>query len=131
MDSHERETELKNTSQPDINELGNEVIRSFIFNGERYHWDFDQDFNSQGWEQYDTSQDAWYFGVWVNKKLLQIQTYAEGDLILVKYPDVEHFNAEIESMNRFYEEGFIAKTIDADGKMTVYRQDRTKFFIKD
>lgn len=130
MDSKERDIELKSNSQREINERGNEVIRNFMFNGDRYRWDFDPDFKSRGWEQYDTSQDAWYFGIWVNKKLLQILTYAEGDLTLVKCPDVEHFNAEIESLNRFYEEGFIAKIIDADGKMTIYRQDRSKFFIK-
>ena len=48
---------------------------------------------------------------------------------MVKCPDVEHFNAEIADMNEFYEEGFVAKTIDADGTLTVYKQDRQKFFI--
>ncbi|GAG53893.1 unnamed protein product [marine sediment metagenome] len=114
----------------EINERGNQVERSF-FPTERYRWDFNRKFTAAGWEQYDTSQDAWYFGVWVNKRLLQIQTYAEGDLTLVKCPDAEHFNAEIKSMNEFYEEGFVAKTIDKDGKMTVYRQDRALFFIKE
>lgn len=114
---------------PEINKRGNEVFRSFINNGERYRWDFDEDFSAQGWEQYDTSQDAWYFGVWINKKLLQVQTYAEGDLDLVKCPDIDHFNAEIANMNKFYEVGFIAKTIDADGQMTIYRQEREKFLI--
>ncbi len=113
----------------EINKRGNTVERHFITNGERYIWDFDDKFNESGWEQYDTSQDAWYFGVWINKKLLQVQTYAEGDLTLIKCPDTEHFNAEIEAMNTFYEEGFIAKTIDKDGKMTTYRQDRSQFLI--
>jgi hypothetical protein len=82
-------------------------------------------------EQYDTNQDACYFGVWVNKKTLQIRTYAEGDITLVTCPDAEHFNAEIKSMNEFYSEGFITKTIDESGEMTVYRQDRNQFFIKE
>ena len=115
--------------ETEFNSRGNEVVRRFILNGERYRWDFDDRFQADGWEQYDTSQDAWYFGVWVNKELLQIQTYAEGDHTLVKCPDVEHFNAEISDMNEFYEEGFVAKTIDADGTLTVYKQDRQKFFI--
>ena len=114
---------------PEINKRGNEVVRSFIINGERYRWDFDKKFTAQGWEQYDTSQDAWYFGVWINKKLLQIQSYAEGDLTLVKCPDIEHFNAEIELMNKVYEEGFVAKTIDDQGQMTIYRQARAEFLI--
>ncbi len=115
----------------EINERGNEVERNFILNGERYRWDFDEKFRKAGWEQYDTSQDAWYFGVWMNKQLLQVLTYAEGDLTLTKCPDAEHFNAEIKAMNEFYGEGFIAKTIDEHGKMTVYRQDRSQFFIEE
>lgn len=114
----------------ELNKQGNEVIREF-FHTERYRWDFDKDFCAQGWEQYDTDQDAWYFGVWVNKKLLQVQSYAEGDLTVVKCPDIEHFNAEIANMNKFYGEGFIAKTIDTKGQMTVYRQDREKFFARE
>ena len=114
----------------EVNARGNQIERSWL-STERYRWDFDQKFTEAGWEQYDTNQDAWYFGVWVNKKLLQIQSYAEGDITLVKCPDVEHFNAEIKAMNEFHGEGFIAKTIDTDGKMTTFRQDRQKFFIEE
>lgn len=114
----------------EINKRGNQVERSWL-QTERYRWDFNEKFVAAGWKQYDTDQDAWYFGVWINKKLLQIQTYAEGDLTLVKCPDIEHFNAEIKSMNEFYGEGFVAKVIDSDGKMTVFRQDRQKFFIQE
>jgi hypothetical protein len=112
----------------ETNSRGNQVERSFLPT-ERYRWDFDEKLTAAGWEQYDTDQDAWYFGVWVNKKTLQIRSYAEGDITLVTCPDVEHFNAEIKSMNEFYGEGFIAKTIDESG-ITVYRQDRNQFFIK-
>ena len=115
---------------PKVNERGNTVLRSFM-STERYRFDFKLCTRGKGWEQYDTSQDAWYFGVWINKKLLQIQTYAEGDITMVTCPDAAHFNAEIKSMNEFYEEGFVAKTIDMDAKMTVYRQDRSKFFIEE
>ena len=115
----------------ETNVRGNQIERSFIMNGERYRWDFDEKFRAAGWEQYDTDQDAWYFGVWINKKLLQTLTYAEGDLTLVKCPDIDHFNAEIEDANKFYGQGFIAKTIDNDGKMTTYVQDREVFFIKE
>ncbi len=112
----------------ETNKRGNQVERSWLPT-ERYRWDFSEKFTSAGWEQYDTDQDAWYFGVWINKKLLQTQSYAEGDITLVKCPDVAHFNAEIKSMNEFYGEGFVAKTIDHDGQRTVYRQDRNEFFI--
>ena len=67
----------------------------------------------------------------MNKKTLQIRTYAEGDITLTTCTDVEHFDAEIKAINEFYGEGFIAKTIDESGQMTVYRQDRNQFFIKE
>lgn len=109
-----------------IDAHGNRVRRTFV-NGEgsmsRYVYD------RLHWEQYDTSQDAWYFGVWANKARLRILTYAEGDVTLVECPDAIAFNLEIESMNRFYGEGFVAKTIDLDGTLTTYRQDRNCFFI--
>jgi hypothetical protein len=109
-----------------LNAHGNRVRRTFVnADGSLSRYVFDR----LHWEQYDTSQDAWYFGVWVNKRKRQTLTYAEGDLTLVECTDAIAFNLEIESMNRFYGEGFIAKTIDLDGTMTVYRQDRRGFFI--
>lgn len=83
---------------------------------------------AEGWMQYDTSQDAWYFGCWVHPGHREILTYAEGDLTLVVCGDALSFNAEIAFMNGFYGEGFAFKTVDQDG-ITVYRQDRRAFFI--
>ena len=120
---------VEETPVIELNARGNQVKRHFLLNAERYRWDFSEKFTNARWEQYDTDQDAWYFGVWINKQLLKMQTYAEGDLTIVTCPDVEHFNAEIQNMNEFYGEGFIAKTIDQDGKMTTFVQDRHKFFI--
>jgi len=105
---------------------GYDVCRSF-FSTERYRWDFDEMFREDGWMQYDTNQDASYFGVWVNPKLLSVFTYAEGDLTLVVCPDAAAYNKKIEEMNEFYTEGYIAKAFDMDGTMTVYIQDRKKF----
>jgi hypothetical protein len=59
----------------------------------------------------------------------QILTFAEGDIPLVECPTVASYNAEIAAMNAFYAEGFIARTIDHDGTTTVYRQDRSTFFL--
>ena len=104
------------------------VYRGF-FPTERYKWDFDEEFRGDGWMQYDTEQDAHYFGMWVNPKLLSMFTYAEGDHTLVVCPDVAAYNEKIKGMNEFYTDGFICKTIDEDGTATVYIQDRDKFFI--
>ena len=109
---------------------------------ERYLFDFDDDFRSDGWLQFDTDQDAWYYGVWVNPKTLRTLTYAEGDVYLAICPDVEHYNAEIKSKCDFHGEGFefiacdmeaaasLLLGSDVKGEATVCRQDRSNFFVK-
>ncbi len=47
---------------PEVNERGNTVFRSF-HSTERYRFDFRLCTKEKGWTQYDTNQDAWYFGV--------------------------------------------------------------------
>ena len=112
-----------------VNERGNTVLREFA-PGDRYLYDFKLCTPAKGWMQYDTDQDAWYFGVWVNKGKREILTYAEGDLSLVTCPSVESFNAEIAHMNAFYGEGRECAVIDAEsGDMTEVRQDRARFSI--
>ena len=112
----------------EINKRGNRIKRTWL-STERYRWDFNEPFRSDGWEQYDTSQDAWYFGVWVNPRKLVTLSYAEGDWTLVVCPDAEHYNAEIADANEFYGEGRIALVIDQAGGATEYRQDRERFLI--
>lgn len=109
-----------------VNERGNRVHTAFL-PAERYLIDFADDFSSAGWEQFDTDQDAAYFGVWVNRRLRSTLTYAEGDWSLVECPDEAHYEAEIRDAIEFYGEGYIALAIDRDGGATEYRQDRSAF----
>lgn len=60
-----------------------EIIRSFQ-PADRYLYDFKVCSMSKGWAQLDTSQDASYFGQWINPTKRQIFCYCEGDLILTK-----------------------------------------------
>ena len=69
---------------------------------ERYTFDFDLCRKELGWIQYDTSQDAHYFGVWVHPGEREIFTYAEGDFCLVRCPTEESYHAELQSMAEFY-----------------------------
>lgn len=46
----------------EVNERGNTIFRSF-HPADRYQFDFNLCSKKKGWKQYDTSQDAWYFGV--------------------------------------------------------------------
>jgi hypothetical protein len=122
------------------NSRGNTVIRRHR-DAERYLFDFDDDFRAADWLSFDTDQDAWYFGVWVNPTQFKTLSYAEGDVTLVLCTDVAHYNAEIEEACRFYGEGFecIATNLEgfqqlllggqvAGAAGTIYRQDRQKFF---
>ena len=126
----------------DTNSRGNTVVRANRQNCERYWFDFDDDFRAAGWLQFDTNQDAWYYGVWVNPQTLRTLTYAEGDVYLAICPDAEHYNAEIKRMCEFHGEGFEFIACDGDaatslllggdakGEATVCRQDRSMFFVK-
>lgn len=106
------------------------VIRSFM-SSDRYCIDFAEDFRAEGWEQFDTDQDASYYGVWVNRTKFLTLSYAEGDWTLVVCKDRDSYNREVARMIEFHGEGFIAKGIDLDppqATVTVYRQDRQAFF---
>ncbi len=113
-----------------FNERGN-IIADASWSGDRYKFDFDLCTHDKGWEQYDTDQDAWYFGSWVHAATRTIVTYAEGDITVVRCLTAESFNAEIASANEFYGAGFIAKAIDENGHCTTLIQDRDQFFIKE
>ncbi len=90
----------------DVN--GNRVLRDedadkeikVTCNGTRYCYDVA--LAPRGWEQYDTDQDAWYFGVWVHVQERKIMTYAEGDRILMICPDDQHLQDELQRMAEFY-----------------------------
>lgn len=134
------EKEFRPVRDVQTNERGNTVVHRQR-DADRYLFDSDDDFRAAGWLQFDTDQDAWYYGVWVNPKLLRTLSYCEGDVYLVICPDAEHYNAEIKAMCEFHGAGFEMIACDTDaaqslllggppqGKATVYRQDRTKFLL--
>ena len=115
--------------QPDAQDADRMVWYGFIAFGDRYYFD-NLLTAADGWMQYDTSQDAWYFGVWVNPKTLQVVTYAEGDVTLEQATSPEAFNRIIDKMNDFYEPAPWAISIDADGSRTDYYQDRSIFKVE-
>ncbi len=114
---------LFNENAPYENERGNLVMRGFR-PGTRYEYD-EKLTKAVGWAQYDTHQDAEYFGVWVSIKELATFTYCEGDITLVICPSKEHLGAELEDAERVYGSpppAFV--TIDNDGTRTEYYDKR-------
>jgi hypothetical protein len=106
------------------NDRGNKVRSSHI-GGDRYQFDFNVCAVKDGWQQYDTHQDAWYFGVWVHIEGRVTVTFAEGDLTVVECPTNDNFKAELRDAAAFYGDpppAFI--TIDNDGSVTNFYDER-------
>ena len=62
----------------------------------RYAMDYQ---GPRGFYQWDTSQDAWYYGTWVNPQSLQILQYAEGDISLVTCNSPEAYKKYLAGMD--------------------------------
>ena len=110
------------------NARGNTVERGSDFGGDRYRYDFKVLTPAKGWQQYDTSQDASYFGVWVNRKKRMTFTLCEGDTILVTCPTQASFEAELADMAKFYgPPPPMAVAIDHAGRRTAYYDESAAF----
>jgi hypothetical protein len=106
----------------EINKNNCTIERDSHFDRERYFYDKNL---SADWKQYDTEQDAPYFGVWVNIKEMKIVSFAEGDETIAIAPTLKAFKAELESMADFYGPPPPAfKVIDSDGALTHYFDER-------
>jgi hypothetical protein len=86
----------------EVNACGNVVERGYSPYDSRYVYDFQVCTAEKGWQQYDTDQDASYFGVWVHIEKHQVLTFVEGEQILVKCDDVDGLRRELASMKAFY-----------------------------
>lgn len=107
-----------------MNERGNLLITARV-EGDRYVYDFQTCTPEKGWQQWDTAQDASYFGIWVQRELRLTLSFVEGDLKLCWCSTIESFRAEISSMEGFYGEAPPAATgIGADGTVTHFYDER-------
>lgn len=88
----------------------------------RYHYD-DRLTASDGWQQYDTDQDAWYFGIWINSEKLETFTYAEGDTINVIAPDIEAFRAELARLYEHHPQAPAFISIDVEASSITHHFD--------
>jgi len=104
--------------KPETNKNGCTVVRTFHSMLDRYVFDWKLCTPEHGWEQYDTREDASYFGTWVRLSTRETVTYAEGDITHVRAPTDEAFAAELASMAEFYGEPPPAfRLITGDGQL--------------
>ena len=69
---------------------------------DRYAFDFDMCKPSKGYAQLDTSEDASYFGNWVNFKEYKIVSYCEGDVSIETCENKEEFKELLKKTVDFY-----------------------------
>ncbi|WP_438403891.1 hypothetical protein, partial [Aeromonas veronii] len=67
---------------------------------DRYY--YDRTLLAKGWQQYDTEEDAWYFGIWIHTEKLETFTYAEGDTSHVIAPNLEAFRSELARLYQYH-----------------------------
>ncbi|MDR6997434.1 hypothetical protein J2Y65_004150 [Aeromonas salmonicida] len=79
---------------------------------DRYY--YDRTLLAQSWQQYDTEEDAWYFGIWINTEKLETFTYAEGDTCHVIAPNVEAFRAELARLYQYHSQAPAFISIDPE-----------------
>ena len=125
MNAEKWRERIKNWSNHQC-KVGNTTYNVFVGPiAERYEYDFKLCQESDGWKQYDTDQDASYFGIWVHLEGRLVITFAEGDLSVVCCEDDAHLKAQLDSMAEFYGEPPPAfRVIDADGQQTHYFDER-------
>jgi len=100
-------------------------IKRWFQDVDRYHFDFGECSSKLGWKQWDTDQDASYYGVWVHPEKLQVMTYAEGDVSLLTCDDREKFREELKRMADFYgDPPPMAIGYDDSGVKTEYYDER-------
>jgi len=106
--------------KPELNSRGCVIKRSSHPQRGRYYYDHKLLGQKNGWCQYDTDEDAGYFGVWVNVLKMEVITYCEGDVSHVLAQNSKLFKAELRSLVDYYNPSAFATTFDNEGNKKVY-----------
>lgn len=81
-----------------VSTAGNRLEEYFKCNGERYAMDFQECHMRGDWYQFDTDQDASYYGHWCNPVLGLVLSYIEGDIYLIHCKTNAAYRAELDAM---------------------------------
>ena len=87
------------------------TTKSFA-NCDRYIFDFNYCHYKKGYAQLDTTEDAPYYGNWVNFKTFEIVSYVEGDIIIRKCDSEEEFKKELLNQVTWFKNNDTFKGID-------------------
>jgi len=79
---------------------------------DRYY--YDRTLLAQGWQQYDTEEDA------INTETLETFTYAEGDTSHVIAPNVEAFRAELARLYQYHPQAPAFISIDPEAGVVTH-----------
>ncbi len=88
-------------AKPERTSSGAIINRSFIENGTTESTAHLRPYQ-QGWIHYPTSQDAWYYGIWINPERLQTLSYTEQDVAHVICENPDQFRGELKAMALFH-----------------------------
>ncbi|MCT7971190.1 hypothetical protein [Laspinema olomoucense] len=113
-----------------VEQKDGKTVYKWSFDAERYLIDFADDYHEHGLIQYDTNQDAPYFGVWISPSKMLSLTYCEGDWSLVICDNPISFNSEVDSIVEGYEEapGFVS--VDNEEKtITEHYQQKAELYL--
>jgi hypothetical protein len=92
------------------------ITRGFEADGDRYRYDFGPCNFKHGWAQLDTSQDAWYYGNWINPLTLKLFSYVEGDTTLTECENEAEFVAAVREYCQWHKEhGWWTESSGIDG----------------
>jgi hypothetical protein len=87
----------------------------FFKPGNRYEYDFSRCTPKDGWAQLDTSQDAEYFGNWVNPLQFELMSYCEGDVTHTRCDNEEDFKTTLAEAIKWHRDAGYFKGIDPMG----------------
>ncbi|WP_236664237.1 hypothetical protein [Aeromonas hydrophila] len=85
---------------------------------DRYY--YDRTLLVQGWQQYDSEEDAWFFGIWSDTEKLEAFTYAEGDTNHVIAQNVETFRAELARLYQYYPQALAFISINPEASVVTH-----------
>jgi hypothetical protein len=89
------------TNTPKTKEGNMKNTTSVFAPGDRYVYDFRLCTTDKGWAQVDTSQDASYFGTWINPSSRKILCSCEGDVTVTSTDTDAELAEEIAEMKQW------------------------------